>query len=335
MTLNADDELRHPPGGAPRWRESLYWNFNDVRQGIGAWIYLWVLPGPPRQSGLIVSFYHGGWPDTEIYDRAMEQPQHFLREDDRWIYCFQHKTEQLVGCDFDAFELGGLGVKRIEPLRRQRLQFDDGRGSGFDLESTFLMPPYDYADGAHPTPTWMATNRYHRSQRMRGELRIAGKPYVIDCSGDSDHSWGTRDWAMMARHVLKMWSFQTDDGKLAASVINQGTDEGVLALGYLNLDGKVRSARKIESRDRFDANGVQTQTEVTILDECGGVVRATCPSLHSYIGWRVGANGEFWGHEGVGTFEIDGWGRIPGATSFFWPHRITSRDLATGSPTLE
>jgi hypothetical protein len=179
----------------------------------------------------------------------------------------------------------------------------------------------------------MATNRYHRSQRMRGELRIAGKSYLIDCSGDSDHSWGTRDWAMMARHTLKMWSFQTDDGKLAASVINQGTDDGVVALGYVNRNGEVRSATKIESRDQYDANGVQTRTEVTIVDDQGGVLRATCPCLHSYIGWRVGANGEFWGHEGVGTFKVDGWGHFAGATSFFWPHLITPQLLAKGGAT--
>jgi len=332
MTLEANDELRHIPGGDPLWRESVYWNFSDPELKLGAWIYLWVLPGPPAQSGLIVSFYHGEWPDSAVFSRAMAQPSHCLSEPGRWIYCFQQNLPLLAPGDFDDFALCGLRLQRLGPLDRYALTFEDDRGNGFNLESQFLMPPFDYADGINRTPAWLATNRYHRNHFIRGELHIDGKTHRIACSGDSDHSWGTRDWSVMGRHLFKMWSFQTADGQLAASVINQGTDTGDLALGYIKMDGVVASAASVTSSARYDSNGVQSQAAVSITDDRGRVLSVICPSMHSYIGWRVGAKGEFWGYEGVAMFEIPGWGRVPGATSFFWPDRITARDLAALKP---
>jgi hypothetical protein len=70
MTLSAKDELRHTQNANPLWRESLYWNFNDPVQQIGAWIYLWVVPGNALPTGMIVSFYHGGWPDPRRKNHA-------------------------------------------------------------------------------------------------------------------------------------------------------------------------------------------------------------------------------------------------------------------------
>jgi hypothetical protein len=134
----------------------------------------------------------------------------------------------------------------------------------------------------------------------------------------------------MGRHKLKMWSFQTPDGRLAASVINQGTDAGDLVLGYVRMAGLLGSAGAITSAARYDANGVQSHAEIIITDDRDRIVRAVCPSMHSYIGWRVGPRGDFWGYEGVGVYGVDGWGRLPGAMSFFWPASIISGMLSDG-----
>jgi hypothetical protein len=332
MTLDARDELRHVARDDPLWRESVYWNFNDPEQKLGAWIYVWVLPGPPAQSGIIVSFYSGDWPDPSVFTKAMAAPSHCIREPGRWIYCFQQSLPVLVPDDFDDFSMCGLRLERLSPLDRYALTLTDDRGNTFNLESRFFMPPFDYSDGVNSTPAWLATNRYHRNHSIRGELRIDGEEYQIDCTGDSDHSWGTRDWSVMGRHIFKMWSFQTEDGRLAASVINQGTDTGTLALGYTKIDGTVASASSITSSAHYDANGVQTGIDVSITDDRGRLLHATCRSMHSYVGWRVGANGEFWGYEGVGVYDSDGYGKVPGAVSYFWPDRITARLLAESLP---
>jgi hypothetical protein len=331
LVLKARDELRHPPSDDPLWRESIYWNFNDEANRIGAWIYFWVSPKQPQPTGMIVSFYHGQWADPTVFERAMASPNHTLVEGDRWIYCFQKNDRELLKADFDDIEFHGMKFRREEELSRYRLSLSDDAGNGFDFETGFLMPPFDYADGVNETPPWLATNRYHRNHVIRGELRIAGKTFRIDCTGDSDHSWGTRDWSIMGTHMFKMWSFQTPDGRLAASFFDQGLDVGKVALGSVRLDGKLASAKWINSKASYDANGLQRDIHVEILDDLGRKLNAFAPSMHSCIGWRVGPKNDFWGYEGVGTFQIEGFGKVAGATSFFWPSTITAADLHSGN----
>ncbi len=312
------------------WRESIYWNFNDQNNQIGAWIYFWVLPRQPMPTGMIVSFYHGQWPDPTVFERAMSAPGHTLIEGDRWIYCAQKNDSELLKTDFDDASFHGLKLKRVEELGSYQLSFNDDAGNGFELESRFLMPPFDYADGFHKTPPWLATNRYHRNHTIRGELRVAGKTFNIDCTGDSDHSWGTRDWSIMGKHKFKMWSFQTPDGRLAVSFFNQGTDSGDLALGSILMDGKTASAKSVKSKARYDHKGVQYAIQVEVEDDLGRTLKATCDTMHSCIGWRVGPQNDFWGYEGVGTFQVEGFGEVAGATSFFWPSTVSVDDLHSG-----
>lgn len=325
MVLQASDELRHPSGPELPWRESLYFNFHDPDTRIGGWVYLWVVPNQPQPSGMLVSFYHGAWPSLSVNEDAMAAPGHRLVAGDRWIYCFQRNIDHLVGDDFDDITLCGLRLQRLEPLGRYRLSFDDGEGNGFDFESRFTTLPFDYADGANPTPPWMAQNRYHRSHAIRGELRVAGETHAIDCQGDSDHSWGLRDMAIFGDNLFKMWSLQTDDGRLTLSVLQQGVGDREVALGFVSLDGVMASARTVESHTLFDAHGVQGRMDITIVDDRDRVTRATMDAMHSYVGW--GNADHFWGYEGVGDYRVEGHGRVRGLASYFWPARITPAAL--------
>jgi hypothetical protein len=330
MTLSAKDELRHTQNANPLWRESLYWNFNDPVQQIGAWIYLWVVPGNALPTGMIVSFYHGGWPDPAIYSKAMAAPGHLLQDRGNWIYCYQQNSAQPFSSDFDDVAFQGLRLRRLDPMTRYTLEFNDDQDNGFKFESHFMMPPFDYSEGANPVPNWLSTNRYHRNHRIRGVLRIGGQRLHIDCTGDSDHSWGARDWSIMGTNLFKMWSFQTASGELAVSLMNQGTDQGNVALGHILMDGKIASAKSIQSNARYDVNGVQCRTEMIVVDDLGRSLAAASDAMHSYVGWRVGSQGEFWGYEGVGMFDVEGFGTVPGATSFFWPSRISPQALHAG-----
>lgn len=328
MALHETDELRHAPGSDYHWRESLYFNFNDTKNRIGGWIYLWVLPNQPLPAGMLVSFYHLGWPSLTINEEASASSGHRIGDGERWIYCFQKNVETPVEDDFDDFSLCGLRLRRLEPLQRYALSFEDDAGNGFDFECQFLTSPFDYADGVNPTPPWMAANRYHRAHRIAGDLRIAGRCYRIDCTGDSDHSWGQRDMGVFGDNLFKMWSLQTGDDRLAVSVIQQGVGTGEIALGFVSRDGEMASARTITSSARYDANGVQSGIELQIEDELGRELRATFAGMHSYVGWDTAAH--FWGFEGVGDFEVDGYGTVPGLTSYFWPARVTPEALQAG-----
>jgi hypothetical protein len=327
MVLKAFDELRHPYNDDPYWRESLYFNFNDPVNKIGGWIYLWVVPNQPAPSGMLVSFYHDRWPDLMINEKAMEAPGHRLEDATRWIYCFKRDVDFLLDADFDDVELCGLRVRRIAPLERYAVSFDDGEGASFDLDFRFMVPPYDYADGLNPTPPWIAANRYHRSHWVKGELRVSGQTLAIDCTGDSDHSWGQRDMRAFGANLFKMWSFQTSDGRLSISILKQGVDGKEIALGFVAIDGSVASAATVETHARYDANGVQHDVDLVVTDELGREVRARFGQMHSFLG----SGSHFWGYEGVGDYEVEGFGTVPGLISYFWPERITAAELHAGA----
>jgi hypothetical protein len=327
MVLLATDELRHHANDDPLWRESLYFNFSDPTNEVGAWIYLWVLPNQSNKTGMLVSFYHGLNDRLDANAAAFAGPGHLLREDDgRWVYCFRGDAAELIDTDFDDVDFNGLHLVRKDPLSGYRITFDDGTGSQFELDGTFAMRPWDYADGAHPTPSWVATNRYHRSWKVRGELRLDGRTIDIDTTGDSDHSWGQRSGTEFSRHNFKMWSFQRPDGSASVSVIEQGDG---LYLGFVDIDGELLSVQTIGQTSSYAPTGRQRDIHLEISDTGDRVVRATLDELFAVIG-NGGVPNSTWGFEGVGTFDVDGWGPCSGLTSYFWPPTVTPVALHEG-----
>jgi len=326
MVLKATDELRHPKNDDYYFRESLYFNFNDEKNGIGAWFYYWVTPNKESPAGMLVSLYHGRWTDMNVNDKAMASPGHLLKDGDKWVYCFKKDVDHQLESDFDDTELCGLRLKRIEPLKRYKIQFDDGEGNSADIDAEFMMEPFDYADGVNPTPSWVAANRYHRSWWAKGTLKIAGKTYHVDCTGDSDHSWGQRHTGVFAENLFKMWSFQTPDGKTSVSAIQQGPEGKEFALGFTVVDGKVASVATVEQDSEYDEAGVQKNVNLIVKDALGRIIRARFGTMHSNI-----ASGEsVWGYEGVGNYEVEGYGTVPGLISYFWPPSFTPAHLHSG-----
>lgn len=326
MTLQAADELRHPHSSLFTWRESLYFNFADAAHGLGGWIYLWVVPNKPLKAGMLVSIYKGITDRRDANDIALKAPGHLYRgERDNWVYCFKRDVEALPTANFDDVELCGLRLVRTKPLESYAISFKDDSGTQIELEGRFTVHPYDYADGPHATPPWVATNRYHRSWRVNGRITVAGKTYPVNATGDSDHSWGNRDMEEFSRHRFKMWSFQTADARRSVSIIEQGAG---LYLGFLDIDGDVRGVQHVEHSTRYSSTGVQENIDVTITDTAGRTVHAHLDAMFSVIGH--GEPEGLWGFEGVGTYSVEGWGACTGVASYFWQPKITPAMLAKG-----
>ncbi len=326
MVLKAEDELRHAVSDDYYFRESLYFNFNDTKNNLGAWFYFWVTPNRESPAGMLVSLYHGCWPDKKVNDKAMAAPGHRLVEGDRWIYCFTREVDFQFNGNFDDAELCGLRLHRLEPLKHYKILFDDKEGNTVDIDAAFMMPPYDYADGVNRTPLWVATNRYHRAWWAKGTLKIGGQIYKVDCTGDSDHSWGQRHMGVFVENLFKMWSFQTSDGRTAISAIQQGKAGEEFALGYVVLDGEVASVATVNAKSLYDRNGVPHDVDLVVTDALGRTVRARFDKMQSHLG----SGDVFWGYEGVGNYQVEGFGTVPGLISYFWPSSTTAAELHAG-----
>jgi hypothetical protein len=241
------------------------------------------------------------------------------------VYCFKKDIAALIETDFDDVELCGLRLLRQRPLRSCLISFADDAANRMDLKAEFAMDPYDYADGAHRTPSWVAKNRYHRTWRVTGKLIIAGATYAVDTTGDSDHSWGNRDMEVFSTHTFKMWSFQTPDARRSVSVIEQGAG---LYLGFVDIDGDTRSVHCIKQTANYTETGVQCNIDVAITDVAGRSVHARMAEMFSVIGHGEPAG--LWGFEGVGCYSVDGWGDCTGVASYFWPPTVTAPALHNG-----
>jgi hypothetical protein len=317
--LEARDELRHPHNDDHFWRESLYFNFADGNLGIGGWVYLWVLPNQELKSGMLCSFYKGLHPDLDTSKRAQAQPDHIERAGDgRWMYFFTKNVPELLEADFDDVELCGLHLRRLEPLKRHSLQYEDDAGNGFDLNGSFLTLPYDYADHPNPTPDWMAANRYHRAWAVNGTLRIGGETLQVNTTGDSDHSWGRRHGGDFQKFNFKMWSAQVKPD-FAFSVVTMGEMGAEIPYGFLARAGKMHPVVRVSESGKYDSDGVQRTIQAEFEDDTGYVVRASAEQFSSIA---AGTPGAYWGHEGGARYSIEGVGETTGIVSYFWPGSV-------------
>jgi hypothetical protein len=127
-----------------------------------------------------------------------------------------------------------------------------------------------------------------------------------------------------------MWSLQTPDGGLSLSAVQLQVGDQQIDLGFLDRDGKSASISRIESSAGYDANGVQQDIALVVTDELDRRLSAKLGKMYAYLGLG-GPPRRSWGFEGVGTFEVDGVGAVPGLTSYFWPDEVTAKRLHTQS----
>jgi len=315
--LDASAELRHPHNDDHYWRESLYFNLADPVNRLGLWLYVWTVPNQSLPAGILVCLYSGQFDDRSITRQAMRSPRHVLRSGEDWIYCYMTSLPEQLAGDFDSIDIAGLQLTQVEALRRYAIDYDDGEGTALHLDCDFVTPPWDYSDGPTPIPDWLATNRYHRAWRARGSAVVASSAeMIIDARGDSDHSWGRRDTLAFAKHNFKMWSFQSPDGRVAASAVKLGDDT---FLGYLHSEGRSEAIRSIRDQASYSTAGLQSDMKIELTDSAGRRLTGYMPAMFAHIGYG-GGRSDASGYEGVGTFDVEAVGPCHGLTSFCWPH---------------
>ena len=327
MVLRAADELRHAWDADPLWRESWYYNFSDPTNEIGAWLYLWVLPNQSMKSGMLVSLYHSVAEGVDSNNAAWTSPGHLFRgPSDSWVYCYKQDVTELIDQDVDDVELCGLSMKRLEPLKRYRLAFEDGDNARFELDCEFMTRPWDFDDNVLPTPPWLAKNRYHRGWQVNGEMVIAGRTYAIKTTGDSDHSWGTRDGTVFGQNNLKTYAIQSPDGGLSVKAQMLGDPGEEVPRGYIAFGEDMQAIRSIEERSRYRESGLMEDISLRIEDVSGRVVEAHMDTLYA----AIGGGGPSVGYEGAGVWDVQGWGRCAGLASCWWARGITQEQLHQG-----
>lgn len=182
--IGPKDDLRHEISG-PAGRESLWFNVSLEDEGLAVLAYTWV--GVEGRAGSILAVVN--------------------REDEAVVHATAADVDA-AGMDFDAWRVGGLEVRTLEPLQTAEVSFSSAEAS---LELTYTGMHEAFAYGDHPDgcPQYVARERFEQGCRVEGRLTLGGREIAIDTRGHRDHSWGPREWN--AYHHWKWLNAQTDE----------------------------------------------------------------------------------------------------------------------------
>ena len=128
--------------------------------------YLWHHPNLQLVTGGI-----WGWQGVKRHNLACEMFD---------MRAFMH-DRPLIG-DLHSYRLeNGYGVQVHEPLKRLSMTYRDAaRDNEINVEFTALAAPVMFGDGLH----------FEQPMKARGELRLRGRRYEVDCFTVRDRSWG-------------------------------------------------------------------------------------------------------------------------------------------------
>ncbi|GEM_PF-838928 len=246
--LSYTDEGRHEKTHYKYWRESYYFNFVDDKAGI-------------------YGFTTIGW---RVNEGEVDGILMVIRN--RSPYFAYPAANRKFTEPWESFDLPkNCRVKRlhydmIDPFRRWRLCLDGGRDS-MDLDFSCFTPVYDYNAEMKSLPSKVAQEHYEQSGRVKGVLRMRGREFNIDGTGQRDHSWGIRDWG-----GVESWKWITAQfGDAFSFNVFSVTDEGWENAGGFIFDGEENS-RIMESTIHLDLmpDGQSPKgAELKLVDERG------------------------------------------------------------------
>jgi len=179
VVIAAKDEFIHkdyPRGSTRPWRENYYYAFIDREQK--AWGKNHFSLERYTQKGIFTA--------ANVVDGEVIRYMNAIDLDD----------------DFSELNDGKLCLEILEPHKKHHLIF---QGPRYSLDLTFekRFEPFDYLSQGSDVSyredeAWQGLQHYEQAMTVSGTLTKEGKSRPISCFGYRDHSWGYRDYQMMA-----------------------------------------------------------------------------------------------------------------------------------------
>ena len=277
----AEDEDSHPPGDEPLWSESWYFDFADLRQDVGGWIRLGLIPN--QGHAWINALLCGpGMPTVAVLDFEVALPDDHTR-------VRTHDAE--------------VRMEVVEPLRTFRVTvraqgqaYDDpaallrgeaGRSVAVDFDLTWSTDgvPYQYR----------VSPRYEIPCRVTGSVTADGRTIELaQVQGQRDHSWAPRDWWAMDW----VWSaLHLDDGTHLHGVDIHIPGMPPLAVGYLQQPGQpLVELEQIATNATFAPDGLPLTAQLGFDDLAVDItLRGHAPVLLSSPDGRLSRFPRAWG----------------------------------------
>jgi hypothetical protein len=308
MVLRPEDELRHPATSDPDWRESMWFCFDLPEHEMGGAVYYSYMPNTPNPTASFSVYMTKGW----------------NREPNGPFYSFKQEIP-IPDSDWDDLRIGDVAhYQRIDALKRWHISVHDGDRFDLEMDADFFGGGWHYIDNTFATPKYLAADRYHRPWAAQGEMVIDGKRYALDHTGDSDHSWGPRQWAPLykskytAGQCGRDWAFHAFSGV--------ALDGGVFPYGFVWDGEKMSPITGLEVSPHYDDDGIQRAITMNIVDAESRMSRIEGESFCS----SPTESEEVWNNDCYFAFEVNGGEHSgSGILSFYWNrdyyHRVLKR----------
>lgn len=238
MITAQDLEFHTPADAGHTWAETYFLPLIIPEEKLMATVYVVVRPG----LGTMMN-------DVTVYGAL---------SDTRADLVYYHAEPHLPAPErfSDIRSPMGLSVKAVRPPRDYRIDYVGYDDTEIHVDWTGLMDPWDIHDPAHSPRAGRTQQEQHANSglgaawgghfdmtgRVRGQLRLRGKVYEVDCVERMDHSWGHRNPIVMNAQDSISAAFGDD---LALHVIGtldldapNGADQH-LKHAYVLEDGRV------------------------------------------------------------------------------------------------
>jgi hypothetical protein len=183
--LAEKDELLHRPTEEPKWRESYYFNWVDLRNRISGFSTIGILPNEGKREFVFALF---------IGDQVE-------------VYYQEPKLERMSNHIINVLRDNRLAYRMVSPLNEWEITYTS-RKLRFDLIFKTRFATYNFAKDS--SASWQ--HHFEASGTITGKIQyIGGDIKNIRGYGQRDKSWGHRDWHQFdhwfaAQFQFKKWS---------------------------------------------------------------------------------------------------------------------------------
>jgi hypothetical protein len=165
--LSDSHDYLHQPTAQEGWRESFYFNYVDVENGVCGFSTIGILPNIPKREFVFALFVDG---NPEFY--------------------FTEPQESLPAELGDILSNGCLSYELVKPFDTWRIRFE-GRRFKATIQWQQRFPAYDFGPGSGTS--W--GRHFEQSGHITGTILLSdGKQRRVSGFGQRDKSWGVRDW---------------------------------------------------------------------------------------------------------------------------------------------
>lgn len=165
--LRIDDDQLHVSSGGESWRESYYFNFVDLKNGLSGFTTIGLMPTINKGEFVFTLFYNG------------QRMVYFVES----TISFEPIKNNLI------LSNGNLTYEQLSPMKKWRLHFcKDSTLADLIWEGRF--PPFSFGIGSGTS--WIG--HFEQSGLITGMVKVDGTIIPVEGLGQRDKSWGPRDW---------------------------------------------------------------------------------------------------------------------------------------------